>query len=350
MAAVWAGTAAGKSDIFVAVSDDAGRTFSRSRQVNTVAGEARVNGEIPPRVALHARAGAARPELVVAWNAKDQGTEIKAARSADFGATFGAPVSLQAAAPRASAAGTRWRSTPGSGARAVARSSRAGGAQPDHAHAAAAGEHDGVAMAQKSQLYYAAVTARASAERALAPGVCYCCKSAVAALAGGTLLSAWRHVYAGNMRDMAFTVSRDGGKSFAPPVRVSQDGWSIHGCPDDGPALAAGPDQRVHIVWPTVIPGTEPVGALFYAAMRADGSFAPRTRIPTMGSPKPSHPQVVVDGAGRGGRGVGRVDGRRQDRSLRRRGAHRRWPTAVRQPRAPGRRRADALSRVGGAR
>ena len=55
----------------------------------------------------------------------------------------------------------------------------------------------------------------------------------------------------------------------------------------------------MHIVWPTVIPGDEPVGALFYSLLRDDGTFAPRTRIPTLGSPKPSHPQVVVDDAGR---------------------------------------------------
>ena len=124
----------------------------------------------------------------------------------------------------------------------------------------------------------------------LTSGVCYCCTSAIVALPGGTLVSAWRHVYAGNMRDRAFTVSRDGGRSFAPPARVSEDGWSIHGCPDDGPALAAAPDQRVHIVWPTVIPGAEPMGALFYSVLRDDGTCARRTRIPTLGSPKPSHP------------------------------------------------------------
>lgn len=71
---------------------------------------------------------------------------------------------------------------------------------------------------------------------------------------------------------------------------MSEDGWSIHGCPDDGPALAVAPDQRVHLVWPTVIPGAAPMGALFYSVLRDDGTCARRTRIPTLGSPKPSHP------------------------------------------------------------
>ena len=54
----------------------------------------------------------------------------------------------------------------------------------------------------------------------------------------GEIYAAWRHVFAGNMRDMGFTMSRDGGKTFTPLTRVNQDGWSIQGCPDDGPAMA----------------------------------------------------------------------------------------------------------------
>ena len=170
------------------------------------------------------------------------------------------------------------------------------GRRREHQHK---GEHDGVAMAQMSSLRYATFGARASADREITTGVCYCCKSAVVALPGGRLVSAWRHVYEGNLRDIAFTESRDGGATFAKPARVSEDGWAINGCPDDGPALAADAAGGVHIAWPTVIPGDEPQGALFYAPMRAPGGFAARVRVPTLGSPKPSHPQVAVDGAGR---------------------------------------------------
>ncbi len=295
VAVTWAAAAQSAADVYVALSRDGGATFAAPVRVNRVAGETRVNGELPPRVAVHVPPGATRPEVVVVWNAKgEDGTAIKLARSGDGGLSFGPPVSLQTAG----APGDRgWHSLAldADGVAHVVWLDHRGLAGPKGEHAAmSGGEHDGVATAQKSSLYYASFGARATPERAVTAGVCYCCKTALVALPGGRLVSAWRHVYAGNMRDMAFTVSPDGGRTFAAPIRVSADGWSIHGCPDDGPALAAGPDQQVHIVWPTVIPGAEPIGALFYSALRDDTGFAPRMRIPTLGAPKPSHPQVVA--------------------------------------------------------
>lgn len=297
VAVSWMATAAGKSDVFVAVSDDEGRRFGAPVQVNTVAGDGRTGGEFPPRVGFGAVGASGQREIVVAWNAKDQGTEVKIARSRDGGRTFAAPEALQAPG----AAGDRgWHSM------AIDERGVAHVIWLDHRGLAAAksegghqGEHDGVAMAQMSSLYYAAAAPGSrGAERAVAPGVCYCCKTAIVA-APGRIVTAWRHVFAGNTRDIAFTESRDGGTSFSPLARISQDGWSINGCPDDGPALAVGPDARVHAVWPTVVQGAQMSGAIFHAVSAAGQGFSARQRVPTLGSPKPSHPQVLVDGAGR---------------------------------------------------
>lgn len=296
VAVTWGAQLEGKWDVYVATSDDAGATFGPPVRVNTVAGDGRVGGEIPPRVALHLPPGAAAHHVVVAWNAKDQGTEIKIARSRDFGRTFAAPQSLQTPG----AAGDR-----GWHALAVDHAGVAHVVWLDHRGLAEAksdaghggGDHDGVAMAQKSRLHYATVGAAAAAEQRLVPGVCYCCKTALAPTSKG-VLAAWRHVYAGNMRDIAFAWLGTPA-AVRQPARVSEDGWSINGCPDDGPAMAVGAGNQVHIVWPTVIPGPEPVGALFHAAM-ADGTrFGQRQRVPTLGAPKPSHPQVAVDGEDR---------------------------------------------------
>jgi hypothetical protein len=163
--------------------------------------------------------------------------------------------------------------------------------------ATAAPATDGVAMAQLSQLYIAPLDG-SIAPQGVTGGVCYCCKTAIAAGPGNALYLAWRHVYPGNMRDIAFTVSRDGGRTFAPPVRVSEDKWQIEGCPDDGPAMAVDRQGAVHVVWPSVV--TErggPVKALFHAVTRDGRSFTPRERIPTEG--QANHPQLAIaaDGA-----------------------------------------------------
>jgi hypothetical protein len=163
---------------------------------------------------------------------------------------------------------------------------------PSHGTAGSKAD-DGTAMAQRSSLYTSVVGDPASV-RAVASGVCYCCKTAAAAAADGTVYAAWRHVYPGSIRDIASTLSRDGGRTFAPPVKVSDDGWVLNGCPDDGPALAVDAQSRLHVVWPTVVKdarGAETL-ALFYATSRDGRTFTPRQRVATEGVPH--HPQIAA--------------------------------------------------------
>ena len=78
-------------------------------------------------------------------------------------------------------------------------------------------------------------------------------------------MAAWRHVYPGNIRDIAFARAGTGG-SFAPPVRVSADEWQLDGCPEDGPAIAVDAKGRTHMVWPTLASEQgAPAFELFYA-------------------------------------------------------------------------------------
>jgi hypothetical protein len=291
VAVTWAASVSGKGDVMIAVSRDGGLAFAPPVRVNTQEGEARISGEIAPRVALLARAGA-DPIISVAWNAKDTRTHIKTARSADGGRTFDQATSLQTA----DAAGDRGWQALALDARGALHAiwldhrAMAAGATKGHEHQ---GEHDGVAMAQRSALYYAS----ASGERELFKGVCYCCKTAMAVGPDGAIHAAWRHVFANNMRDIAYSVSRNGGASFAPLLRVHEDKWSINGCPDDGPAIAIDGQGTVHLVWPTVLNGEQ--GALMYATSRNGRPFATPVRVPTMGSPKPSHPQIAAAADGR---------------------------------------------------
>jgi hypothetical protein len=283
------------------VSRDEGRTFTEPVRVNRDAGEARLSGEQPPRVGLFPSAASADPVLVVLWTARRERPQIKSAVSRDGGKTFEPPVSLES--PQA--AGER-----GWAALTIDSSAKAHAVwvdHRDHSHSGASAGHsahqstvplDGVAMAQKSALYYAAAdTSRP--EQKLTGSVCYCCKTSLTAAGDGTLFAAWRHVYPGNFRDMAFAVSHDHGGSFSDPVRVSEDGWSINACPDDGPALVADASGTAHIAWPTVVTGTKPESAIFYASTTDGRTFSPRLRVPTLGGSHPRHPQLAIGNRGR---------------------------------------------------
>jgi hypothetical protein len=153
-----------------------------------------------------------------------------------------------------------------------------------------------VAMAQQSKLYIATVGAPTSA-RALLGGVCFCCKTAIVTGPNEAIYAAWRHVYPGNVRDMAFTMSRDGGQTFASPTRISDDKWQIDGCPEDGPAIAVDAQNQIHVLWPTLVTdgsqGQQSIG-IFYARSSDGRTFGARQRVATEGLPH--HPQIEVAG------------------------------------------------------
>jgi hypothetical protein len=136
------------------------------------------------------------------------------------------------------------------------------------------------------------------APKAITNGVCYCCKTSITTAADGSIYSVWRHVFPGDLRDIAFTVSRDGGRSFSTPVRVSEDHWEFDGCPDNGPAIAVDGTRRVHVAWPTPADGKNPtVMALFYAVSRDGRTFTPRVRIPTDGPAGHVQINTLADGS-----------------------------------------------------
>ena len=61
VAVAWGASVEGKTDVFVAVSHDSGQTFGAPVQVNTIPGEARLGGELPPRVAVTSGRGSSQP-------------------------------------------------------------------------------------------------------------------------------------------------------------------------------------------------------------------------------------------------------------------------------------------------
>jgi hypothetical protein len=300
-------TKAGTTDVYLAISRDGGRTVGAAVRVSDER-HASLGAEQPPRVALVPQAGR-DPEVVVVWTAKSKdGSRLLISRSQNGGASFtrAAPI------PGSEATGNRgWESI------AVDRDGHVMAVWLDHREilsppgnsamhhdghdhrSAGAPKADAAGRAQSSKLYFVTLDGEASSH-AVTGGVCYCCKTAFATGPDGAIYVAWRHVYPGNRRDIAFTMSRDRGRTFAIPVRVSSDGWILDGCPENGPALAVGADDVVHALWPTLVaaatPDAEPTLALFHASVRDGGTFSPRERIATEGTPR--HPQLTATPAG----------------------------------------------------
>jgi hypothetical protein len=165
----------------------------------------------------------------------------------------------------------------------------------EHHTMPAESKKDAVASAQLSKLYTATIGDLKSAH-AITGGVCYCCKTAIVTGGDNDIYVAWRHVYPQNIRDMAFTESHDGGRTFSAPIRVSEDQWQIEGCPEDGPAVSLDATRRVHIVWPTLVQdaanGQPSIGIFYATATAATRAFSARQRIPTEGVPH--HPQIAI--------------------------------------------------------
>ena len=171
----------------------------------------------------------------------------------------------------------------------------------------------GVARAQHSKLFFAPLDGR-SRRVPSRGGVCYCCKTAWSAARRHDRRRVAARV-SGQMRDMAFTMSRDGGRSFARRLRVSEDRWGLDGCPDERPGdRARRHRRRMHIVWPTLVPAARgrakpDARALLRDVARRASTFTPGERLPAEGTPR--HPQLALgaDGAlvGRVGRAGQRV-------------------------------------------
>ena len=298
IAVVWSAATKDTTDVFLATSTDGGRSFSAPVQVNDVGGQARGGGEFPPRVAL-VPSDRDAPSVAVVWMARGAtGGLILAARSADGGKTFSAATPV----PGSVGPGNRgWHSV------AIDSTGRVIVTWLDHREvSAAAAEHhhgsagapssspmdDPTTRAEPSKIQVASLDGSGSAT--ITGGVCYCCKTSLAA-AGRDVYAAWRHVYAGSERDIAVAASRDGGATFEAPVRVSRDGWSIDGCPENGPAIAVDESRRVHVAWPTPPDGKSDTPlALFYTSSPDGRSFTERARIPTEGPA--GHVQMSASG------------------------------------------------------
>ncbi len=128
----------------------------------------------------------------------------------------------------------------------------------------------------------------------VAHDACPCCRTSLDVAPDGAVGLAWRHHYDGDLRDMTFARSTDGGRTFSAPVRIHEDGWALDGCPHAGPAVTTAGDGTIHVVWFTGAPDSTGVRH----AVSADGGRSFETGFLQRDTPL-AQVRAIRDGAGR---------------------------------------------------
>jgi hypothetical protein len=81
------------------------------------------------------------------------------------------------------------------------------------------------------------------------PLTCQCCRTALYTSSKGEIWLAYRDLADGNVRNMAYAVARGAGQPFESRGIVTDDRWSIKGCPESGPRFAETPDGTMWVAW-----------------------------------------------------------------------------------------------------
>lgn len=129
----------------------------------------------------------------------------------------------------------------------------------------------------------------------VAGAACPCCRPAVALFPGGGIALAWRRTFPDRARDVVVSVSGDGGRSWAEPVRVATDDWRTEGCQHSGPA-AVWTGDALWVAWTTE--GRARAPGVWIARSRDGRTFDPPVHA-SAGVLDANHPQwaVAPDGA-----------------------------------------------------
>lgn len=141
-----------------------------------------------------------------------------------------------------------------------------------------------------STLYYATTNGKNGFEneKPIAETLCQCCRTDLFLDSSDNIHAAYRAIVNDTIRDMTHIVSRDAGKTFSAPKRISEDNWAISACPHTGPSMAEN-KNGLHFAWHTMGSGV----GVFYCASNDNGeTFSKRENISE--EPSARHPQITA--------------------------------------------------------
>jgi hypothetical protein len=235
-----------RADVMLARFDSTGQARGEVARVNAETGEATAWRGDPPTVAV-----APDGSVYVGWTARvesssGQADNLYLSASHDGGQTFAAAVKVNDDA-RPVVHGLHSLDVGADGRVYLAWLDERNVSQPQPT-AQAGGHH----TEGNREVF---MTSSTDGGRTFAPNVrvatdaCPCCKTSLAAAPDGRLYVSWRQVLSDNYRHIAVASTTDGGRTFSPPVVVSDDRWQIAGCPVSGSALAGGADGTLRVLW-----------------------------------------------------------------------------------------------------
>jgi hypothetical protein len=264
--AVYVEDAGTGKDIYLSVSKDWGKTWSRMGRANDVQGKVWSAQQAQPAIAADPASG----NIYVAWTDNRAGNtayDIYAARSTDGGASFGASVKVDQTT---------------SGAQL---SIRLGVDSSGTLHAAWANE-----QVLPARLGYARSTNQGQSFETPKwidqPGseTCECCAPAFLFGSGGEIQVVYRTGTSQSKRNTVVVKSANGGGSFGAAATISDYDWTASGCPSTGPAVARDANGDLHVLSADVRSGDRDV----YHYKSTDGgstwSAGKRLNTPTAGS------------------------------------------------------------------
>jgi len=126
-------------------------------------------------------------------------------------------------------------------------------------------------------------------------GLCECCKLGITFADGGkTVYMVDREVDDNKIRNHVLRKSGDGGKTFAAPVEISNDGWQVPNCPHSGPSIGRDSRGQLHVSWFTQ-GRSESEAGIYYSVSKDGGkTFAPRRLVQPNTAPEVLYNNLTV--------------------------------------------------------
>ena len=148
------------------------------------------------------------------------------------------------------------------------------------------------------QLYLMKIDARGQAltkNYQVGEGLCECCKLSISfADAGKTVYMVDREVDGQKIRNHVLRKSTDGAATFGAPVEISNDGWQVPSCPHSGPSIGRDSRGQLHVSWFTQGRSENEAGIYYSVSKDGGKSFAPRHLIHANTAPEILYNNLLV--------------------------------------------------------